>query len=331
MRPHASRLAAVSIGLLLAALPGAAPAQSMPERLVQSLEGLFGAHAGQRRAHPKGLCVAGEWSSTGAGAALTTAPSLAAGTRVPVEGRFSLAGGNPNAPDNVDNARGLALHMVLPGGQAHDFVLISAPLFGVRTPEDFATNLENRRPDPSTGRPDQAKIAAWVAAHPEATRQAAWIRANPPSDSYAAAPYFGVHTFLFRDAAGKVSPARWRFEPVEGRRSLTAEDRQRLGPDFLAGEIAARLERGPAEWRVFLVFPEPGDALTDATVAWPEDRRSLEVARLRLDRVTPREACERRLFSPIALPDGIAPSDDPILAIRTAAYAVSFAKRVRGQ
>ena len=37
------------------------------------------------------------------------------------------------------------------------------------------------------------------------------------------------------------------------------------------------------------------------------------------------------MFSLIALPDGIAPADDAILRLRTAAYAVSFSKRIRGQ
>jgi catalase len=318
-----------TLGLCLIA--SSALAQSMPDRAVNALEGVFGAHAGQRRAHPKGVCVSGEWISTGAGAALSVAPTLAAGARFPVQGRFSLAGGNPAAPDNVDNARGLALHMALPGRQAHDVVAISVPLFTIGTPEDFAANLEIRRPDPATGRPDPEKINAFVATRPGFARAAAWFRENPPADSYAAAPYFGVHTFLLRDAAGAVQPVRWIFEPVAGRRGMTAEDRQRLGPDFLAGELATRLAGAPAAWRVLVVLPEAGDPLTDPTQAWPADRRSIEVARLVLDKVEPREACERRMFSPIALPDGIAPSDDPVLRFRTAAYAVSFAKRIRGQ
>ena len=34
------------------------------------------------------------------------------------------------------------------------------------------------------------------------------------------------------------------------------------------------------------------------------------------------------MFNPLSLPDGIAPSDDPILLARPGAYAVSFARRV---
>ena len=315
------------------ALPVAAqspPAPATPDQLVDALEGMFGRNAGLRRAHPKGLCAAGEWSSTGAGAALTTAASLAPGTRVPVVARFSLAGGNPRAPDNADNARGLALRLDLPN-DSHDFVVISAPIFGVRTPEQFRDNLLARRPDPATGQPDQARIQAFVAANPEVTRQAAWIRANPPSDSYASAPYFGVHSFVLTDAAGQTRVARWTFEPVEGRRSMTAEDRQRLGTDFLAGELTARLARGPAEWRVFVTLAQPGDVLTDATVGWPEDRARIEVARLAIRGVAAAETCTGLMFSPVSLPRGIEASDDPILQMRTPAYAESFGRRANGQ
>ncbi|MBP0466896.1 catalase family peroxidase [Roseomonas sp. PWR1] len=327
-------LAIALTGLL--ALPAASRAQApsnpaTPEQLVDALEGMFGRNAGLRRAHPKGFCAEGEWVSTGAGAALTTAATLAPGVRAPVLARFSLAGGNPRAPDNVDNARGLAMRLDLPGNESQDFVVISAPVFGVRTPEQFRDNLIARRPDPATGQPDQARIQAFVAANPEVTRQAAWIRANPPSDSYASAPYFGVHSFLFTNAAGQVRPARWSFEPAEGRRSMTPEDRQRLGANFLEAELAARLARGPAEWRVFLTPAQEGDVLTDATLAWPEDRPRVEVARLSIRRVAAADACTGLMFSPVSLPRGIDPSEDPILQMRTPAYAESFSRRSGGQ
>ena len=327
-------LALAMTGLL--ALPAGAQTQPLanpatPDQLVDALEGVFGRNAGLRRAHPKGFCVEGEWTSTGAGAALTTAATLAPGTRVPVLGRFSLAGGNPRAPDNVDNVRGLAMRLELPGNETHDFVVISAPIFGVRTPEQFRDNLLARRPDPATRQPDQARIQAFVAANPEVTRQGAWIRANPPSDSYASAPYFGVHTFLLTNAAGQSRPVRWSFEPVEGRRSMTAEDRQRLGPNFLEAEMATRLARGPAEWRVFLTPGQDGDPLTDATLAWPEDRPRIEVARLSIRRTAAADACTGLMFSPVSLPRGMDPSDDPILQMRTPAYAESFSRRSQGQ
>jgi catalase len=41
--------------------------------------------------------------------------------------------------------------------------------------------------------------------------------------------------------------------------------------------------------------------------------------------------CERINFDPLVMADGIAPTNDPVLQFRSAAYAVSFAKRLGGQ
>jgi catalase len=40
-------------------------------------------------------------------------------------------------------------------------------------------------------------------------------------------------------------------------------------------------------------------------------------------------ACRDVNFDPLILPYGIAPSDDPLLAARSAVYAVSFNRRTR--
>ena len=38
-------------------------------------------------------------------------------------------------------------------------------------------------------------------------------------------------------------------------------------------------------------------------------------------------ACEAMMFDPLVLPEGIEPSDDPVLRVRSAAYAVSHSRR----
>lgn len=55
-------------------------------------------HAGFRRAHAKGSCVAGVFESSGELANYSTASVLQAGS-FPFVGRFSIAGNNPTAPD----------------------------------------------------------------------------------------------------------------------------------------------------------------------------------------------------------------------------------------
>jgi catalase len=66
---------------------------------------------------------------------------------------------------------------------------------------------------------------------------------------------------------------------------------------------------------------------------WPDSRKTVTVGRLVLDQVEPGSggACERVVFDPTVLPRGIAPSDDPVLRARSAAYAVSAGRRLAGQ
>lgn len=324
---------ATALAAGLVALPSNAVAQSaepVAVQLVDGLQGVFGVHAGARRSGARGVCAAGEWVSTGAGADLSIASTLQAGARVPVVARFSIGGGNPNAPENAPSVRGLSFAMTGPNGDAHEFVLINTPVFSARTPESFVSFLRVRAPDPQTRQMNAQAVAAANAANPDWGPQMAYLRDNAPPASYATAPYFGVNSFVFVNRAGQRQHVRWTFEPVAGRVGLTPEERQARGPTFLDGELRERLGRGPAEWRVLVQIPQAGDPLTDAVTAWPADRRTIEVARLRITSVQApgaRGECDGQMFNPTALPQGIEPSDDPILQIRAEAYAVSLSRR----
>lgn len=141
-----------------------------------------------------------------------------------------------------------------------------------------------------------------------------------------------MNSFVFVNAAGQRQHARWTFEPVAGRVGLTPEERQARGPTFLNAELRARVAAAPAEWRVLLQLPAPSDPLDDAVTAWPADRPTIEVARLRITGVAPADGpgpCKDGIFNPTLLPDGIEASDDPVLTIRAEVYAVSLTRRSR--
>lgn len=337
-RRHAPLGAALlTLGACATAVPTAPAARAAePEpvsvQLVDALEGVFGHHAGARRSGAKGVCATGEFVSNGAGAAFTTAATLARNATSPAVARFSLGGGNPAAPDNAPSVRGLSLSLAAPGNEAHEFVLINTPVFSARTPESFVTYLRVRAPDPATRAMNAPAVAAANAANADWTPQIAYLRDNPPPASYATSAYFGVNSFVFTNRQGQRQVARWTFEPVAGRVGLTPEERQARGPTFLADELRGRVAQRPAEWRVLLQLPQPGDPVDDAVTAWPADRRTVEVGRLRIRAVQQAGApgdCDGQVFNPTLLPAGIDPSNDPILAIRAEAYAVSASRRAQ--
>ena len=78
-----------------------------------------------------------------------------------------------------------------------------------------------------------------------------------------------------------------------------------------------------------MTIGERGDATDDATVAWPAERKQVEVGTLTIDHVESEETSRARdiNFDPLILPAGIEGSDDPLLSARSAAYSVSFTRR----
>src|ERR1700730_15025334 len=69
-----------------------------PARFVDAFERAGGIHSGFRRNHAEGGGVSGYFESNGQGARLSKAALFKPG-RVPVLGRFSFGGGDPNVAD----------------------------------------------------------------------------------------------------------------------------------------------------------------------------------------------------------------------------------------
>jgi hypothetical protein len=72
----------------------------------------------------------------------------------------------------------------------------------------------------------------------------------------------------------------------------------------------------------------------NATLTWPETRKHFDAGTLTITQATPQQkgvACEPINFDPLVMADGIAPTNDPILLIRSPAYAVSYGKRLSGK
>jgi catalase len=317
---------------LLLGVAAAGAQEPAPEAIVDAMEKVAGTHAGKRRSGAKGVCAAGEFVSTGAGARLTTASPFQPGVRVPVTARFSNGGGNPRAPDNAPAVRGMSLAFALSGNDSFEMVMINVPAFVASTPESFLRLLESRAPDPATGQPNPQRIAAADAQNPEWAVQPTWLRGNSPPASYATAPFFSVNSFVFQNAAGEKRHVRWSFEPVAGRVVLTPEERAARGTDFLQDELRGRVARAPAEWRMMVQLPRDGDPLLSATAIWPAEREQVEVGLLRITAVAPADQpgdCDPVMFNPVLLPAGIEPSEDPMLLIRAPAYAVSLSRRLQ--
>ncbi len=167
---------------------------SVPEQIVDAIHDINGRHEGTRAVHAKGVVCAGTFTPTPEGASLTRAAFMQGGP-IRATVRFSNGGGDPATPDTAKDGRGLAVKLYLDGGGRTDLVSITLPRFFVRTPEDFLEFTRARKPDPETGRPDMAKLGAFLEAHPEALPAIQHALSQPAPASYAQLEYKGIHAF----------------------------------------------------------------------------------------------------------------------------------------
>jgi catalase len=300
----------------------------LSERLVDSLNQVYGVHPGYRAAHAKGVLCAGRLVAAPAAARLSRAAHLAGG-EIRAHVRFSNGSGDPTAPDGARDARGMAVKFYLPDSTTTDIVALSLPGFFARTSEDLLAFNDARRVDPETGQPDLERVGAYLAEHPEAMAAVTAAITHPIPASYATLTYNGLHAYGFVNADGAVRHGRYRLVPDQGEESISDEEAAVRPPDFLRDELAQRLAQGPAVFHVRAQLADGDDPVDDPTEQWPEDREVVELARLEVTGL----ASDRErggdvlVFDPTRVTDGILLTDDPILHARTGAYSVSVARR----
>ena len=295
------------------------PNRLTPRKVVDTLAPPAGPALGFRRNHAKGICFTGTFEANGAGTALSKAQMFATGT-YPVTGRFNLAVPDPKAEDATARVHGLSLRIRTPDGQEWRAAMIDAPFFPVATPQAFyELQLISARKDPEA-------MKNFAAAHPEFGVFGAWAGSAPFTGSYAENRYNGLDSFIFTNAQGQDRTVRWSFRPLATPVSVPADELKKRDPDFLAKDITQRVAQSSQRWTMTVAVADPGDAIADPSKAWPDDRRTIDVGTLAVQKVEPEAdgACRDLNFDPTVLPAGMRTSDDPFPAARSAAYAVSY-------
>ena len=326
-------IAATAASLVSLLLPQMSMAQPAPAEVqVNALEALFGKQSGFRRSQAKGICASGYFVGNAVGRSLSTA-AVFNGDRIPVVARFSVGGGNPRASDKSKSVRGLALQFSLPNGEQWLTANISAPMYFVSKPDQFAPFLQVRTPDPATGKPDPAKLKAFNEANPETLIQGAWVGKQPVPASYAAVNYWSTNAFELVNSRGQGQFVRWQFVPdpsTAGLGGLSDEQLKTMPDDFLVDELRKRVAAAPAAFDFKLQLAEKDDQTTNPTQVWPETRVVVPAGRLVIDKVEAAAggACDKITFNPLVLPKGIKASADPVLLARPAPYGVSLGRRL---
>jgi catalase len=194
----------------------------------------------------------------------------------------------------------------------------------VATGEDFRDLLlAIAASPPNAAKP--TKFEQFVASHPAVP--AAFATAVTP-DSFADEEYFGVDAFVFVTKAGARQAVRYQMTPAR-LVHLDPADAAKRPPNFLMDELPQRLQRGPVTFHLKAQLADAGDPTKDPTKPWPAERKVVDLGIVTIDKAVANsaEAEKPLLFLPGQLTDGIEPSDDPLIDVRTGAYAVSFSRR----
>jgi catalase len=335
LRRHPVR--ALLIGITLAAIAGAfayaggflTPRRLSASHFTDALEvSAGGPHEGFRRAHAKGICIAGSFLGAPAGRALSAA-AVFGGLPVPVTGRFAEAAADPFANDAATlPIRSMALRLQPSGAAEWRMAINDTPGLHVSTPQAFFENVIASTPDPLTGKPDPAKMKAFLDRHPETVAFFARMSARPLASGFANDSFNSIDGFIFVAPDGMRRLVRWSMRAEEPFATLSADERSSRPKNYLFDDLLVRVGRGPIKWRMIATIANPGDP-NEAAEIWPEDRRQVDMGELTIVHVESEAAgnCQDLNFDPLILPPGVEPSDDPIPFARSAVYAASFRRR----
>lgn len=296
-----------------------------PASMVGALHSAFGQHH-SRAVHAKGTILHGSFTPTAQASDLSRATVFSSGP-VPITVRFSDFTGIPDIPDTTGaaNPRGFAIKFHLPAGGELDLVTHSFNGFPTRTSDEFAQLL---RAIGASG-PDAAKpseLDRFLGGHPVA--KTFLTTQKPPPLSYGTLNYFGVNAYTFIDAEQTRRAVRYRFVPAAGEQVLDVAALKAKGPNYLQEEIGARVAAAPIVLDWFAQIGEPGDLVDDPSIAWPENRKLVKLGTVTIVKLDsePMQTDKTLLFLPGRLPVGIEIAD-PMIAMRTAAYPISFGER----
>lgn len=286
-----------------------------------------GVHTGFRINHAKGLIVTGTFTPAPSAKTVSKAAHLQS-TPVPVMVRLSDGTGNPMIPDPNKNGspRGMAIRFMLPGGAYTDIVAISHNGFIVGTGEEFLAFLTAVSQTTATS-PHPNPVEKFLGTHPRSAKFLQDVSVLSPS--FANLAFFGNNAFVFVDAAGTKRAFRYQILPEAGLKTLTDAQLAKEGPNYLYDDITTKLKAGPVKYKLVAQMANPGDQTKDGSMVWPDDRKIVELGTISLTTVAPDNAALQvnSAFNPIFLTEGIELSDDPLVPLRSAVYALSVAHR----
>ena len=299
-----------ALALLLLTVPSTAEPQSDKQspplsKFLTLLVQLPGNKPGYRLIHAKGIVCQGTFAATKEAAKLSRAEHFG-GTAVPVTVRFSEAPPDPAISDISPDAApwGMAIRFKLSGGKETDIVSSSHNGFFVGSGEDVLA-FQKAKVATDRTKPHPWPIEIFLSTHPRAMK---FVKdPKPVPVSFATQAFYGDNTFRFVNKEALKQAVRYQILPVAGEHYLTEAEAKAKAPNFLFEELRTHLAQEPAKFRLLVQLPNSSDPTDDASVVWPDNRKTVQLGTITITSVVPdSDAAQKALaFDPTQLTDGI--------------------------
>lgn len=288
----------------------------------------------ERVVHARGAGAYGVFITTRSMTEFTRAAFLQeVGIETPVFVRFSTVIHGGTSPETLRDPRGFAVKFYTTEGN-YDLVGNNLPVFFIRDALKFPDMVHSLKPAPHTNIQTPNHYWDFMSLSPESTHMLTWLfsdRGTPAN--YRQMEGFGVHAFKWVNAEGKVVYVKYTWKPLQGVKTLTAEEAQVIGgKDFnhATRDLYEAIERGDyPQWDLYVQILEPKEMDNfsfdplDPTKVWPEDLIPLvKVGTMTLNRnpLNYFAEVEQSAFAPSAMVPGIEPSEDKLLQGRLFSY-----------
>jgi catalase len=283
-------------------------------RVVDAMEHGTGTLPGYRRAHARGIVFHAKFTPSDKIRDLTIAEHFQ-GPVVPTLVRLSNGSGNPYASDKRPGNRGavlgLAVRFTLASGGHSTWAAANLEAFPARTAEEFIALTSRQRSSPRTGKPKTARLLAFLLHHRDLLPAFKSLHDLRPPESFATTRFNGLHIYHLVAPDRTRRAFRYSWIPDAGRRELSVPAQREWPPQYLISEIR---QRPTASWTLEFAMVN-GERIIAG----------------RLELVKPHEdqaLVDKLLFDPANVVPGIELSNDPLLHLRSAVYAVSLERRI---
>ena len=312
------RTSLLAVCLSLVAFPAASEGEFDTEGGFAAFEQLFGVTEGKRRNHTKGFCVEGELTPVDAAIRTYSNSPLFTGAST-VVARVSHKGGKPNPADDKYGLLGMAMEISTSDSDLHVIAMNTEHFFPVATSEAFIDLLRAK-----TEGAEATK--AFAAKHPALKAYKAYHSAlDKTLRPYEGTTYNSVNSFYLVNEAGEQTAMRFSFRP-SGEEAIVVDTH----PDFFLENMQANIAGGGVSWDMVVTLANPDDVVADPSIQWTGDHTEIVAARFTASAAMAESdgQCDEINFDPMVLSEGFAPSEDPMLEVRSMIYALGVGQRL---